>query len=457
MVSSRADRHPPGSEGDALEARLKSRVRHELPTPSAYWVAYSGGLDSSVLLQLLARLRGDLAAPVGAVHVDHGLHAASGGWAAHCRAVCDELDLPFRLLRVDARPGKGESPEAVARERRYAAIGSALGPGAMLLTAHHLDDQAETLLLQLMRGAGAAGLAGMPLWRPWEDRWQARPLLDVRREALRAWAGHQGLGWIEDPSNAQCDADRNYLRHVVLPDLLARWPGAVDNIARSATHCADAAELTALQAERDLARCRGQGSGRLRLDCLRPLSPARQRALLRHWIAACDAPPLPFGQLVEARHQLLDARSDAAVLIAWQGCQLRRFRDTVWLLRQPPTHPARSPIEWNGETRHLGPGLGRVRRVKGPGGIDPDRWDRGHVDLVYRTSGLRCRPAGRGGSRTFKAIAQENNIPPWQRPCLPIVRIDGEIAAIANCCVCEGFEAGPGELGWRIDWVPDPS
>jgi tRNA(Ile)-lysidine synthase len=437
-----------------LVERLRALFQDHLPAPSRYWVAFSGGPDSTVLLHLLAKLRGELPAPLAAVHVDHGLHPDSVAWGRHCEGVCDRLDLPLQSLRVDATPGKGESPEAVARDRRYAAIDAVLEPGSMLLTAHHRDDQAETLLLQLLRGAGVAGLAGMPLLRPWGDKWQGRPLLDIARADLRTWGERQGLSWIDDPSNAQLTADRNYLRHRIIPDLLLRWPGALESIARSAGHCADAAELAALQAERDLAVAGGAGSRVLHLVPLRQLSAARQRAVLRHWLAAAGAPPLSSRRLSDARHQLLQGRSDADIRIVWRGWQLRRYRDTAWLLADSRLTPPVKPIPWVGDRLELAAGLGTLRRVARAGGIDPQRWHNGRVEVVYRDPGVRCRPAGRQGSRDFKAIMQEAGIPPWQRPIVPIVRIDGQTAAIANCCVCEPFAVGPTSSGWWVEWAP---
>jgi tRNA(Ile)-lysidine synthase len=439
-----------------LADRLLARINDDLPHATRYWVAYSGGLDSTVLLNLLAAHRARLPAPLAAVHVDHGLQPASARWSQHCRTECERLGVPLQSLSVDARPGRGESPEAAARARRYAAIDTLLTPGAMLLTAHHLDDQAETLLLQLLRGAGVAGLAGMPLLRARGDvAWQARPLLDEPRALLRAWAQDRGLSWVEDPSNALQDADRNYLRHRVMPELLARWPAARESIARSAAHCADALELSSLQAQHDLAAVLGDRPGRLRLTPLRGLSAARRRAVVRHWLDANEAPPLPGRRLNEALDQLLSARADAAVRIAWQGWQLRRFRDVAWLLQGSEAPLPAGPVAWQGEELRLPPGLGLLRRVRRPGGIDPRHWQQGRVTVVYRTPGFACRPAGREGTRGLKAIAQEAGIPPWQRPLLPIVLIDGRPAAVANCCSCEPFGVGPGETGWWVEWLPD--
>ena len=215
--------------------RIVVRLTQDLPRPRGYRVAFSGGLDSTALLHLLGLARSQLAAPVEAVHVDHQLQSASAAWTDHCREVCRQLEIPLQVLTVDAHPTPGQSPEAAARQARYAALSEMHRGDEMLLTAHHVDDQAETLLLQLLRGAGVEGLAAMPMIRTWQGGWHARPLLDIPRRALHAWAQAQGLAWIEDPSNAHTTADRNYLRHEIMPRLLGRWPAAAGSWGRPCT------------------------------------------------------------------------------------------------------------------------------------------------------------------------------------------------------------------------------
>ncbi len=425
----------------------------ELPRPARYLVGYSGGLDSTVLLHLLASLKHRLPAPLSAVHVDHALQAESTAWARHCRDQCAGLGVPFSAVRVDARAKPGESPEAAARQARYAAIERLAGKDAMLLTAHHRDDQAETLLLQLLRGSGVEGLAAMPLVRPLGQGWHARPLLGVRREAIRAWAEARGLRWIEDPSNQQSKADRNFLRHQVIPQIELRWPGAVDSMARSAAHCADAAAAVRGLAEQDLDDL--SVAGRLRLSGLRALPAPRAREVLRHWLRVQQAPPLSARRLAEALRQLCDARADAQVRVAWAGTEIRRFADQAWLLRPTQDKGDTAALDWTGDELRLAPGLGRVRRYKAPGGISPQAWSAGRVRVAYRSSGFRCRPAGRRGSRSFKKLAQEFGIPPWQRKIIPVVLIDDRPAAVANCCVCEPFAVGRDQLGWSVEWIPD--
>lgn len=447
-MSSQTKTRPPTLEPDSLLEQLN----HRFPQPGHYWVGFSGGLDSTVLLNVLASLRTRLRAPVSAIHVDHALQSGSAGWADHCRTECERLEIDLCSLVVDATAAPGDSPEAAARAARYSAIAETLGPRGMLLTAHHRDDQAETLLLQLLRGAGVEGLAAMPAIREWNQGWHARPLLGFQRRQIRAWAVAHHLDWIEDPSNAVSLADRNYLRHQVMPDLVSRWPGAIESIARSAAHCADAADAIGREAQTDLDRARS--GDRIQVAVLRDLPLVRARNVLRYWLRERAAPPLSLRRLSDALDQLCHARSDAAVRIVWHGVEMRRFRDQAWLLPEQQEAVEKRTVDWVGEEMQLGPGLGRVRRRRSPDGIDPARWDQGRVQVTYRYAGLRCRPAGRGGTRSFKKIMQEFGVPPWQRELTPVLLIDGKPAAIANCCVCQSFAARKGEAGWAIEWIP---
>ncbi|MGH8279119.1 MAG: tRNA lysidine(34) synthetase TilS, partial [Gammaproteobacteria bacterium] len=219
-----------------------------LPAAQRYWVGFSGGLDSSVLLQALARLRPRLGGELHAVHVNHHIHRDSGEWQAHCRAQCAALGVALVCRDVQVVPAHGESLEAVARERRYHVYRELLEVSDLLLLAHHEDDQLETFFLQALRGAGVRGLAAMPRLAACGAGQLARPLLGFTRAELRVWAEAQGFPWLEDPANTELRFDRNYLRAQVLPVLKVRWPAAAETVSRSARHCAEAAELLAAQA-----------------------------------------------------------------------------------------------------------------------------------------------------------------------------------------------------------------
>ena len=291
-----------------LAAQLAS-----LPASPRWWLALSGGLDSTALLYLLARLR-----PVGvelcALHVHHGLSPNADAWEAHARAACERLGVVCHCARVQVLRAPRESLEDAARRARYAAIDAHLGPGELVFSAHHRDDQIETLLLRLNRGAGPAALAGMPPLRPQGRGWLCRPLLDVPRAVLEAFAAAEGLPWVEDESNASEAFDRNYLRHRVLPALAGRWPGFAGNWVQSQQWLRESAELADTLAAQDLQLLdpRAEAWGHSLSAALPPeWSEPRRRHLLRHWLASCDLPVPPRDRLARVLDEVLPARADA--------------------------------------------------------------------------------------------------------------------------------------------------
>jgi tRNA(Ile)-lysidine synthase len=427
-----------------------------LPGAERYWVAYSGGMDSTVLLHALNALRDALSADLGALHVDHGLSSAAGAWRCHCRDTCARLGLEFRDLRVDAVPGPGESPEAAARHARYRALAKQIGPGEALVTAHHRDDQAETLLLQLLRGAGPRGLSAMPAHAPFAGGFLLRPLLTYPRSALEAYAEQGGLEWIQDQSNFDVGFDRNFLRHRVVPLLRQRWPSLDRTLARAAEHQAEAArlndELAVLDARSALGPARGS-QRTLRTSVLQELGAARARNLLRHWLRQ-EGLFLPSARVLQRiLDELLTTRVDAVPLVAWQGGEVRRWRGLLYadLPRSGPAADSRAAAAWDlsGALEFAG-GVLTASRRRGVG--ITTALCRNGVEVRVRRGGERCRPPGREHSRPLKKLLQEQGIPPWQRGNLPLIFIAGQLAAVIGLGVCEGFRAGPEEEGVEVAW-----
>lgn len=423
------------------------------PVPSRYRVALSGGLDSTVLLHALAAIRDRLDAPIDAIHADHGLQSDSPAWAAQCETLCKGLDIPLDTVRLRLEPRPGESTEALAREARYAAFAGRLQPGELLLTAQHRDDQAETMLLQLLRGAGVAGLAAMPELADLGAGRLGRPLLGIDRAELEVYARQHDLTWVEDPSNTDLAIDRNYLRHEILPRLKARWPAAAQTLSRSAGHCAAADQALRTLGAEDLALCR-LSPHRLAIYPLLQLPPGRRTHLLRAWVADCDLPVPPTHKLQRVLAEVIPARPDAEPLVAWPGAELRRYRDELWLT--PPLPPAEPDwsADWDGRQELTLPAdVGELAAVPGPGGIDPARWA-GVKQVLFRREGLTCTPAGRRGSRSLKKLFQELDVPPWLRDRVPLLFIDGELAAVGDYVVCAPFAAGG--QGVRLVWQRPP-
>ncbi len=390
---------------DAVAAAIRNALGPVLEVPSArICVALSGGLDSSVLLHAAARLD---SGRLRAIYVNHQLHVDAAAWGRHCAGLCATLDVPFTALTVTVGSNTGEGPEAAARRARYGALAEALGDGEVLLTAHHRDDQAETLLLNLLRGAGPAGLAGIGSRTPLGRGEVRRPLLDLPRSALLDYARQSGLDWIEDPGNVDPRMDRNFLRHRILPALEGRWPGARTTLSRAARFSGEAArmidELGALDARR-VQRC-----GRILVPALRSLGESRQRNVVRHLCRLRLGAVPPEARLREGVAQLLGAAGDRQPLLAWPGGEIRRYRGELYLSRplQPrpsapdlPELPARP-----GARLELGGGLGRLRLARARGvGLATDKLAASLV-VRFRGGGERLQPAGSTHRRELQEAA----------------------------------------------------
>ncbi|MGM0679366.1 MAG: tRNA lysidine(34) synthetase TilS, partial [Pseudomonadota bacterium] len=372
----------------------------QMPDASRYRIAYSGGCDSHVLLHALAGVREQLPAPLEAIHINHRLSDQADGWAEHCRRVCTELSVPLVEVTVHAHPKLGESPEAAAREARYNAWRGLLQAEEGLLLAQHQDDQAETLLLQLLRGSGPKGLAAMPPVTDFAAGWLGRPLLGQSRALLRRYAREQGLAWIEDPSNFDTELDRNYLRHELLPVLQARWPSAALTLSRAARHQAEAGQLLDELAAQDYANCHGEHAGCLCLAPLQALSLARQRNLLRYWLASVRQLPLPDSKhLNRILDEVLYAAPDAQPLVAWTGVVVRRYAGELYAL---PTgtiadHSDRGWQDWDPlrQPRLTLAGLVLEAEPTVGQGLSRQQIEVHGLQVGFRQGGEGCRPAGR--------------------------------------------------------------
>jgi tRNA(Ile)-lysidine synthase len=405
--------------------------------PARFLVAFSGGLDSTALLHAVAGVREQHSTDVVAVHIDHQLQADSSDWARHCETVAAGLDVEFicRTVQVDSKSGRGM--EAAARDARYAAFHDLMRAGDCLLSAHHRDDQAETLLLNLMRGSGPTGLAGIPAVRSFGEGWLWRPLLGVPRSDLEAYAREHELQWLEDPSNATDVFDRNFLRQEILPRLEQRWPGADKRIVRSAELARDAAGLLAELADIDL-RNMAVAAGRIDLGAFDTLSKPRQRNLLRQLVANLGLPAPPAAKLESILEDLVPAREDAAPLVCWPGAEVRRYRGHLFVLSDaPPAVPTLEQFvfEDGAET-----GLSAAVMEAG-------------LELRFREGGEEIRPLGQAHTRTLKNLLQEEGVLPWMRERLPLLYSDGRLVAVADLWIDAASASSPGTA---IRWPERP-
>ncbi|MDF9777167.1 tRNA lysidine(34) synthetase TilS [Pseudomonas baetica] len=427
-----------------LPSRLLLNLKPWCNAP-AWHIAFSGGLDSTVLLHLLAHLAKTESLPaLSAIHVHHGLQAVADAWPEHCRSVCAALGVPLQIVRVQVQPGA--SLERAARNARYHAFTEVTGPGDVLLTAQHRDDQAETLLFRLLRGAGVRGLSGMPRQRPLGKGHLLRPLLDVTRAELEAYASAHGLSWIEDPSNQDRQYSRNYLRHHVLPVLVQRWPQAVATMARSAAHLTEAQGLLEELAEMDLREASSGsefdwlGLRSLELAPLAQLSDARQRNALSHWLE-------PLTRLPDTDHwsgwaDLRDATGDACPVWRLADGELHRAGGRIWWLSGRWLRPLPAAGAWQDPASPLAIADNGVLSLTGQ---IPD----GPLQIRYREGGEVLALPGRG-HRDLKRLLNESGVPSFVRGRLPLLYKDGQLLAVANLKGLDGDAIG----NWHLHWQP---
>ena len=423
-------------------------------------IAYSGGLDSHVLLHLMSQLRAQNSEwSLRAVHVHHGLSPHADRWVEHCRTVCVDLNIDFHCEYLHESLPTGESVEAWARQARYAALEKSLTPGAILLTAHTQNDQAETVLLQLLRGAGPKGLAAMPQQQVFASGLLFRPLLNLTRQQLHEYALQQKFSWIEDESNADHRFDRNFLRHRIIPVLRERWPQLEKNISRSAQHCAEAISGLEDLARLDLsAKISEQIPQTLSIELLRTLSPARQRNLLRYWLSGlgCRLPNTRHMQRIQ--QDLVNSSVDSQPQVSWDHWIMRRHRQWLIVERKAATMNLTEFLPWDlSAPLELPHGLGRLVAVQQLNGglslnINPEQ-----LTIRFRRGGERCRLAGKNQSTSLKKLFQEWDIPSWRRSTIPLLYYGDELAAIIGYGICAEFAAHQGERGWSIieaqNWV----
>jgi len=437
---------------DAFAARLRAVLDEwaHLGAPPRVTVAFSGGLDSTVLLAALCRSKP--AAPVRAAHVDHGLHACSVEWREHCAGVAAALGVEFAAARVAVDRSSGEGLEAAAREARYAALREMLLPGEWLLTAHHADDQLETVLLRMLRGTGVRGLRGALKLAPFGAGWLGRPLLGFTRDELREEALARGLRWVDDPSNAEPHHDRNYLRLHVLPALRERWPAAALHAERLAEQATDAEQLLEAVASDD-ARALAE-PWHVPRAVLAALAPARQRNLLRHLLREVGLEVPSARRLEELRGAVLEAHAESHTRVCWPGGEGRVYREALHLLAPlaPPSPPGYSGRIGAGRA-WVGP-EGRLELAPADDGRGlPQSWVEEGFELRFRSGGERFRPRGRGHHHSLRHLFQEQGVVPWMRDRVPLLYRGDDIAAIADLLLGAGVDGAPAsEPRWRVAW-----
>lgn len=408
----------------------------------------SGGLDSVVLLDLLVQLRHTLQFRLSAIHVNHQLSPHAGDWAAFCSTLCQSYAVPLEIavVRVSFRPG--DSLEESARTARHGAL--ATSGADFIVLAHHLDDQAETLLLQLLRGCGVEGASAMAE----QDGRLLRPLLKVSRARLEQHARQRGLDWVEDESNLDTRFDRNFLRHRVLPVLAERFPAYRETLSRASRNFAESALLLEELARHDAASATHER--KLSVQALMHLSLPRAKNLLRHFLKLYGIAAPSATRLEDMLHQLLSAKQDAQIKIPLESFELRRFLGRAWVIPAPCRPGAGLSYVWQGENELKLNELGGTLifwPVHGQG-ISRARLEEAPVTLRLRQGGERLQPDCKRPRRSLKNLFQEAGIPPWMRQTLPLLYSGENLAAGLGIGIDCAFQARPDEPGIMLEWKP---
>ena len=419
-------------------------------------VAYSGGVDSTVLLHLLMHSRELIDFRLVALHVNHGIDPRSERWEEHCSRFCQKAKIEFRSTSLDLARQHSRVNEDLARSARYAWISSQMESGDLLLTAHHQNDQAETFLLNLMRGAGVRGLSAIQPVQEFSSGWLVRPLLSVPGEEIIHYARKNSLEFVNDPANSDLSYGRNYLRHVVIPKALERWPSTVRQIGRSAEFLSQTRQLADDLAKIDTEACRSDGSGflsigfQLCIDKMKTLHQYRQLNLIRYWIRV-HALPEPGRDALEQFVETVLTQDKEFAELCWSDYRMYRYRDDLYLVRATESTLAPTSISWD-LTQPLTleqVGIKLVPQRFENSGLSVDELS-GEVSVRFRTGGERIKLPGRRHSSALKKLFQQHSIPPWERNLLPLIYCDDELAAVVPWLVSDRFAAKPGETGISI-------
>ncbi|MGR9088725.1 MAG: tRNA lysidine(34) synthetase TilS [Gammaproteobacteria bacterium] len=418
---------------------IESRLAPLEPLKQVY-VAYSGGVDSHVLLHLAAAAEA-VRTKLVAVYVHHGLQPEADDWARHTRATADALGADFILLRVNAAAGKGESPEEAARNARYSALKELTGVDEAVLVAHHLEDQLETVMLQLLRGCGLRGLSGMPERADFGRGVLLRPLLTVSRQAITEYAVKHRLAYVTDPSNQSSDFDRNFLRNAVLPLLKRRWPGCAASVARTARHCAEAETLLAGLANDAFIRIHDPADNTLNIRRLKTIDRAKQRLVVRHWFMKNDLKMPSRGIVEHLLDQVVDALESRQPELMSQGCRFRRYRDKLYCLKHSESDTdTGTDYVWPQGQSAVAIGTHRILSCRlSSSGIPVERWRNARVLVKFRSGGEVIGLPGRRGHHSLKKLYQEAGIPPWERMRIPLIYLNGTLAAVGDKWISSDF------------------
>lgn len=435
------------------------RILKSFPVVRSYIVGFSGGADSTALLHAISGVRLQLGVPVSAVHVNHSIHQDADAWQRQCEDFCQQHDIKLICLKVVLKNCSGKGLEAEARHLRYEAVSDLLKPEDCLLTAHHADDQAETLLLNLMRGSGVDGLTAMPECRPLGQGFLQRPLLRFQNTALKNYLLANSIEWTEDPSNHYLNHDRNFVRHKVIPLLEQRWPQVNQRLLLTRDAMTDARQLLESLAD-DYLDANLSHPFVLNITKQCRTNPKLVKLVIRRWVKQSGVPGVPAYKLDSFCDQLRLTGSDHKVSVLWEGWRLRWYKNQLWLHTSEGISPC-PVITWpKGHSEvDLGSDVGKLVLItetpssdwsERRGGRSPD----GEFSVNGRGDTRDAVISLGGHHKSLKNLFQSNGIPPWLRESIPLCKLDGELVALGDWCFNEGFASWLSENGIRLKWRP---
>lgn len=430
-----------------------------------FHIALSGGLDSVVLLHLFTRLRETVPdLTLSAHHINHGLSKNAPHWRDFCAQLCAQLGVDFSCSTVQLNKQTRTSLEALAREKRYGCLTEKLSPQSYLVTAHHQDDQLETVLLALKRGSGNTGLQGIRYQQKLACGYLLRPLLNYSRVQLEGYAAQFQLNWIEDESNSDQLFDRNFIRHTISPLLKARWPGIAKAVTRSAAICQEQQQILDEVAQQDFSALVFYflNQQALNFEQLIALSRARGNNVLRFWFKENGCAYPSAAQLQAIWDALILAQDDASPVMQFKGYSVRRYRAHIYLLQDSAIAKNNSaPILWQGQSR-LSFAEGRVTLVLSQSIIKNNATEllpipkNATIEICFRqhlAAQLSCTPLGRSGSRTIKKLLHEYHVPPWLRDLVPFILVNGELKMAVGLWQCSSLLTAEDASDLRVSFA----
>ncbi len=417
------------------------------------YIAYSGGIDSHVLLHSLATFASDKDR-LRAVYVHHGLQQAADDWQSHCALQAQNLQLNFQAIFVDARAEKGQSQEEAARNARYQALKTLLKENDAVLTGQHAEDQLETVLLQLFRGAGLKGLSGMPEMMKLGRGCLIRPFLNISKQQIVNYAQLYDLQWVEDPSNQAINFDRNYLRNQILPKLKQRWPNLDDTVGRSARICAESQQFLDQAIKTSVSQPVDTEQGCVYIDKLLEQSKFVQKQSIRFWFSQLGL-RMPSNQVLQRIiDDMAKSRPDSNPVLHYEGRMFRRYRNRLYSLMPMPPLDTSVVLTWETHNHAIVlPGNGELRtELSNEGGLDKQIWLTAKITVRYRQGGELIKLPGRDGHHSLKKLFQEQSVPPWERQGIPLIYCNDLLAAVGDLWISDEVFNSSKDQNIKIRW-----